>query len=87
MHVVHPYPTVLNPRASKSLSKPAASKYRVTTVEPGAKLVFTQGLRTSPRLKAFLARSPAPTITEGFEVLVQLVIAAITTEPSPTAPA
>ena len=34
-----------------------------------------------PRSTAFLATSPAPSITEGFEVLVQLVIAAITTWP------
>ena len=34
-----------------------------------------------PRSTAFLASSPAPTITDGFEVLVQLVMAAIATEP------
>ena len=33
-----------------------------------------------PFSKAFLAINPAPTITLGFEVFVQLVIAAITTE-------
>ena len=53
----------------------------MTTVEPGASEVFTQGWRRSPRSTAFLATSPAPSITEGFEVLVQLVIAAITTWP------
>ena len=51
------------------------------TVEPGASEVFTHGWRRSPRSTAFLARSPAPSITEGLEVLVQLVIAAITTWP------
>src|SRR6266853_6224872 len=35
-----------------------------------------------PFSTAFLASRPAATITEGFEVLVQLVMAAITTEPS-----
>jgi hypothetical protein len=30
---------------------------------------------------AFLASKPAPSITEGFDVLVQLVMAEITTEP------
>ncbi len=35
----------------------------------------------SPFSTAFLASRPAATITDGFEVLVQLVIAAITTEP------
>ena len=54
----------------------------MTTREPGARLLFTQGLVSSPRSTAFLARSPAPIITDGFEVLVQLVIAAITTAPS-----
>ena len=35
-----------------------------------------------PRSTAFFASSPAPIMTEGFEVLVQLVMAAITTAPS-----
>ena len=42
---------------------------------------MTQGLVVRPRSAAFLASRPAATITEGFEVLVQEVIAAITTEP------
>ena len=53
----------------------------MTTFEPGARLAFTQGLVFKPFSTAFLASSPAATITEGFDVLVQLVIAAITTEP------
>ncbi len=53
----------------------------MTTVEPGASEVFTQGLRFRPRSTALLASRPAPIITEGLEVLVQLVIAAITTRP------
>src|SRR5919106_6187875 len=53
----------------------------MTTFEPGASVVFTHGLRDRPRSTAFLARSAAPTITLGFEVLVQLVMAAITTAP------
>ena len=53
----------------------------MTTVEPGASEVFTHGWRSSPRSTAFCASSPAPIITDGFEVLVQLVIAAITTRP------
>ena len=54
----------------------------MTTFEPGARLVFTQGLRRQPALAtACVASRPAPTITAGFEVFVQLVIAAITTEP------
>ena len=35
-----------------------------------------------PRSTAFFASRPAPSISEGFEVLVQLVMAAMTTEPS-----
>ena len=53
----------------------------MTTVEPGASEVFTHGLRSRPRSTALRASRPAPTITDGLEVLVQLVIAAITTRP------
>src|SRR5580704_17143816 len=54
----------------------------MTTREPGASEVFTQGLALRPRSTAFRARRPAATITWGFDVLVQLVMAAITTSPS-----
>ena len=53
----------------------------MTTFEPGARLDFTHGLRSSPSSTAFFASSPAPTITCGFDVFVQDVIAAITTLP------
>src|SRR6266536_366846 len=53
----------------------------MTTLEPGASEVLTHGLAWSPRSTAFLASSPAAIITEGLEVLVQLVMAAITTCP------
>jgi len=53
----------------------------VTTLEPGARLALTQGLVLSPFSTAFLASRPAASITDGFEVLVQLVMAAMTTEP------
>ena len=53
----------------------------MTTREPGARLVFTQGFTVRPFSTAFFARSPAPSITLGFEVFVQEVIAAITTRP------
>ena len=53
----------------------------MTTREPGASEVLTHGLLVSPRATAARASSPAATITEGFEVFVQLVIAAITTAP------
>src|SRR5215469_13136359 len=53
----------------------------MTTFDPGASVVLTHGLRSSPASTAFFASSAAPTITEGLDVLVQDVIAAMTTEP------
>ena len=53
----------------------------MTTLEPGASEVFTHGLRVKPRSRALRATRPAPTITSGLEVLVQDVIAAMTTAP------
>src|SRR5438105_14301143 len=44
-------------------------------------LVFPQGLMCTPRSTAFFASKPAPIINEGFEVFVQLVMAAMTTAP------
>src|SRR5579872_1740893 len=44
--------------------------------------VLTQGFLLNPRSLAFLATRPAPTITNGLEVFVQEVIAAIATAPS-----
>ena len=81
MHVVHPYPTTLNPSASRSSVSPAASKYSVTTLLPGARLGLTHGLIESPSSMALRASRPAATMTLGLLVLVQLVIAAITMSP------
>src|SRR5919198_3514586 len=53
----------------------------MTTLEPGASEVLTQGLAASPRSTALRASRPAATITDGLEVLVQLVMAAMTTCP------
>src|SRR6266566_7443731 len=53
----------------------------MTTLDPGARVVFTHGLRSRPASTAFFASSAAPTMTDGFDVLVQEVMAAITTEP------
>ena len=53
----------------------------MTTLEPGASVVFTHGLLVSPLSTALRASSAAPIITCGLEVLVQEVIAAITTAP------
>ena len=61
-------------------------RYSVTTFEPGARLVFTHGCCVSPFSTAFFARRPAAIITPGFDVFVQLVIAAITTEPLSNCP-
>src|SRR4051812_25913020 len=53
----------------------------MTTFDPGASVVLTHGLRDSPRSTAFFASSAAATMTDGFEVFVQEVIAAIATAP------
>src|SRR6185312_5322862 len=53
----------------------------MTTLEPGANVVFTHGLRDSPASTAFFASSAAPIITDGLDVFVHDVIAAITTAP------
>ncbi len=53
----------------------------MTTLEPGASVVLTHGLRVRPRSTAFLASSAAPIMTCGFDVLVQEVMAAMTTAP------
>src|SRR5690242_8907511 len=53
----------------------------MTTLEPGASVVLTHGLRASPFSTAFFASSAAATITDGLDVLVHDVIAAMTTAP------
>ena len=53
----------------------------MTTFDPGASVVFTQGFEVRPRSTAFFASSAAPIMTCGFEVLVHEVIAAMTTWP------
>src|SRR6185295_9458355 len=81
MQVVHPYPTRKKPNCSRWRIRPELTRYSVTALEPGARLVFTQGLRVRPRSAAFLATRPAASMTLGLEVFVQLVMAAMTTEP------
>ncbi len=49
--------------------------------EPGASEVLTCGCTFSPASTAFLASRPAASSTPGLLVLVQLVIAAISTSP------
>src|SRR5580700_11442725 len=82
MHVVQPYPTTSNPIDSSGSRSPALWRYAVTTFEPGASEVFTHFGGAMPSSTARRAINPAPIMTEGLEVLVQLVIAAITTAPS-----
>src|SRR6478735_6167500 len=55
----------------------------MTTLEPGASVVLTHGLRCRPFSTAFLASSAAPIITDGFDVFVHDVMAAIATAPCP----
>ena len=55
----------------------------MTTFEPGASEVFTHGFALRPFAAALRAKRPAPISTLGFEVLVQDVIAAMTTSPWP----
>ena len=56
----------------------------MTTFEPGERLVLTQGLAFKPLAAALRASNAAPSITDGFDVLVQLVMAAMSTAPSLT---
>ena len=60
---------------------PAWLKYSETTPDPGERLVLIYGYTERPFSTAFLAKRPAASMTSGFEVLVQDVIAAITTDP------
>src|ERR1700710_1644233 len=56
----------------------------MTTLDPGASVVFTHGLELSPRSTAFLASSAAPIITCGLDVFVQDVRAAMPPCPGST---
>jgi len=53
----------------------------VTTLDPGASVVFTHGLALRPFLLALRARSPAASMTDGLDVLVHEVMAAMATAP------
>src|SRR5580693_9094078 len=83
MQVVQPNATRLKPSLSRSACNPDLFRYSATTCEPGASEVFTHGLTVSPLAAALRASRPAPIMTLGFDVLVQDVIAAITTSPWP----
>ena len=81
MQVVQPYPTTLKPSCSSGASRPAAFRYSVTAREPGPIEVFTCAAGFKPAAAAFFASRPAASITPGLEVLVQEVMAAMTTSP------
>src|ERR1700730_4176237 len=53
----------------------------MTTLDPGASVVFTQGFVDSPRSTALRASRAAPIITCGLDVLVHEVMDAMTTAP------
>ena len=53
----------------------------MTTREPGASDALTSGLGLRPRSTAFFASRPAASMTDGLLVLVQLVMAAMSTLP------
>src|SRR5437868_1968340 len=83
MQVVQPKPTRLKPTLSRSFCRPELARYSATTWLPGASDVFTHGFAVRPLAAALRANRPAPISTLGFEVLVQEVMAAITTSPWP----
>lgn len=64
--------------------RPVCFRYSLTTREPGASEVLTQGSTLSPRATAFFASKPAASMTAGLEVLVHEVMAAMTTPPLDT---
>src|ERR1700675_4905379 len=83
MQVVQPKPIRLKPTLSSASCRPEFERYSATTWLPGASEVLTQGFPVRPLAAPLRASSPAPISTLGFEVLVQEVIAAITTSPWP----
>ncbi len=86
LQVVQAKATTSKPSFCSSGNKLASSKYSLTAFEPGASDDLTQGLRIRPFSTALRATIPAATMLRGFEVLVQLVIAAMITAPSGISP-
>ena len=82
LQVVQANPTIPKPSCSSSSSKLASLRYSSATLEPGAKEVFTHGLRSKPNLLALRAIKAAAITLRGLLVFVQLVIAAMITAPS-----
>src|SRR6478609_7754132 len=81
MQVVQPKPTRLKPSASRSFCRPDFARYSPTTCDPGASDVLTHGADLRPLATALRARRPAAISTDGLDVLVQDVMAAIATSP------
>src|SRR3546814_17195945 len=81
LQVVQAKPTIPKPSCSSSGSSCASSRYSCTALEPGAHDDLTPGLRVMPRALALRARRAAAITLRGFLVLVQLVMAALITEP------
>src|ERR1700677_2000946 len=81
MQVVQPCPTNSNPSLSSAACNPDSARMPEAICEPGANDAFTRGLAISPCRNAFSANNPAATINRGLDVLVQLVMAAMTMSP------
>ena len=82
MQVVQPYPYQVEPQLLQIGGEFGAVEVVGHHFGSRRQRGFTQGLLRSPFLTAFFASRPAAIITLGLEVLVQEVIAAITTAPS-----
>jgi len=59
MQVMQPYPAVVNPSLSRYSLTPEASKYLVTTPDPGDRDVQMYGFVARPFSTAFFAKRPA----------------------------
>ncbi len=75
-----PYETPMLQDRASVLNLPGSC---LTTLEPGARDVLTYPGTRKPLRTALRAKSAAPNNTDGLDVLVQEVIAAITMLPSP----
>ena len=82
LQVVQPKPATWKPSASSAGCSPAFSSTAAVTWLPGTSDVLTHGLVRRPRATAFCATSPAAIMLAALAVLVQEVMAAITTAPS-----
>ena len=84
MQVVQPKPTRLKPSLSSSFCRPDLARYSPTTCDPGASEVLTHGLDLQTLGDGIAGKKAGGNQdTDGFEVLVQDVMAAIATSPWP----